>query len=359
MAGPQDDGKGISQTHRSTHRASLFQRPILSPASVEAEMPVGDELVGRGLEAVRDVLRELVRTPLNFLLIGKTGGGKDQFARVFHQASSRSGKPFHAVNCAAIPESLFESQLFGYRKGAFTGADGDRPGILEAAEGGFVLLNEITDVPLPIQAKLLQAIEEKIIWRVGDPKPRRIDVWIAAATNRTDLAELCDRGLFRGDLYHRLAQVVVHIPPLCERSEDIPDLLKHLVGKVADALGRHPIRFSPEAVKVLRGYSWPGNVRELQNLIRSLTLMNEGSSIGVDNLPESVRQKPSDPRRARITRDQLRRTLVEEEWNVSRAAARIGFSREHVHALSRRYGLARPAKSRSESTALKRSAKAV
>lgn len=281
---------------------------------------------------------------MSFLLSGPTGSGKDHFARAFHSASSRSDKPFYVVNCAAIPESLFESQLFGCRKGAYTGSDIDRAGILEAAQGGFVLLNEITDAPLAVQAKLLQAIDEKTIWRVGESSPRKIDVWIAAATNRTDMLKLCDHGLFRRDLYFRLARLVVSIPALCERLADIPELTDHLVRRVSVDLGRRPISFTPEALKALANHDWPGNVRELENLIHSLTLTSEGANVGIELIPKSMRRMGATERRQRITRAALRRMLIGHGWNVTWAAKAIGMSREHVHSLIRRYGLRRPAK---------------
>lgn len=344
MPGSQDANDAIAPVLRPTPliNPALRRRPLHDPVASFGH-PMGTELVGLGMEQARSLLRELVRTPVNFLLVGPTGAGKDQFARAFHRASSRCNRPFRVVNCAAIPELLFESQLFGCCKGAFTGAHTDRIGILEAAQGGFVLLNEITDAPLSVQAKLLQAIDERLVWRVGESTPRRIDVWIAAATNRTDLEDMCNQGLFRPDLYHRLAQVVVRMPPLCERAGDIPELLDHLVHRVSAEMGRGAISFSAEAKETLMNYTWPGNVRELENLVRSLTLTCEGFSIGVDSLPGNIRKKAAAAKRPRLMRDEIRRKLIEGKWNVTQTAALIGLSREHLHVLMRRYKLMRPA----------------
>ncbi len=351
MVGPQGGSPLNSQGLRSALEPAPPSQPKWPRPSPSCQAPIGAELIGRGLEGVRSLLRELILTPLNFLLVGPTGVGKDLFARAFHRASTRRRNPLQVVDCTTIPESLFESHLFGCRKGAYTGADRDIEGILEAANGGIVVLNEITDVPLSVQAKLRQSVEEKLIWRVGESRPRRIDIWIAAATNRTDLTTLCDEGRFRRDLYFRLARMEVRIPALRHRAADIPELVEHLTQKAALDMRRRPIGFTGAAMRVLMGHSWPGNVRELENLIHSLTLTSEGSTIGVDTLPESVQQKPAGSRSLTISRDKLRRALVEAGWNVTRAANRIGVSREYVHALTRRYSLVRPAKKYPESAA--------
>lgn len=342
--GPIDDA--VTLKPRTNGRSSSHPPPFRPPSPLASESILESDLLGRSLKEARNTLRELARSPMNFLLVGPTGAGKDQAARACHGASIRAHKPFIALNCAAIPDTLFESQLFGYLKGAFTGADCDRVGILEAAAGGFVLLNEITELPLHLQIKLLEAIEAKIIWRLGDPTPRRIDVWIGAATNRADVLDLCAKKEFRLDLYHRLARIVVQIPPLSQRVGDLPELLHHFTERVSRELGRRPITFKPDALKALMNHNWPGNVRELENLVHGLTLMNEGTAIGYEALPNSMKlasKVQGNP--IRITRDFLRLALLKGRWNVSRVAAVMGISRGHLHFLTRRYGLRRPAKS--------------
>lgn len=203
---------------------------------------------------------------LNVLLLGETGTGKDLVAKVIHENSPRRDKPFVAINCSAIPENLLEAELFGYRKGAFTGAIKDTPGKIEAAEGGTLFLDEIGDLPLPLQAKLLRFLEDRTFYRIGEEKERKADVRVIAATNR-NLSYMIDEGRFREDLYYRLAQILIELPPLRERKEDIPLLMEHFLRKANEEFGTNVQGFSKEALKEALSYRWKGNIRELKNVV--------------------------------------------------------------------------------------------
>lgn len=333
-------GHESTPVFRQTPNESTTSAPC--PHSPGLDLSQDGELIGRGLDPIRGILRELVRTPVTFLLSGPSGSGKDHLARAFHRLSSRSSAPFFAVNCAAIPDSLFESHLFGHKKGAFTGADSDRAGILESAQGGFVLLNEITDIPFSAQPKLLQVIEDKVMWRIGESTPRRVDVLIAAASNRTDLLAMTEDGQFRKDLYYRLSRIAIHLPPLCERIEDLPSLAEFFSFKASRELNRRPVRFSHAAMEVLKGFAWPGNVREFENLVHELTVTHEGETIEVELLPQRIKTKSESKPRHKITRTWLRRVLAQKAWNVTQAAESSGYSREHFYVLMRKHGICRP-----------------
>lgn len=226
-------------------------------------------------------IRLIVDSDVSVLLHGETGTGKDLLARAIHFSSKRRDKRFVSVNCAALPETLLESELFGAKRGAYTGADRDKPGLFEEADGGTFFLDEIGEMPNSIQAKLLRFLESKELTRLGDTKPRRIDVRIISATNR-DLSSEMERGAFRRDLFYRLTPVAFTLPPLHDRREDIPLLIEHFL-RDSQADGR--VQFSVEAMRILSAYNWPGNIRELENEIRKMVLLSEpGSVIGPERL---------------------------------------------------------------------------
>jgi two-component system response regulator AtoC len=229
-------------------------------------------------KAMRDVLElasRVARHPTTVLITGESGTGKEVLARAIHRMSPRSERSFTAINCAAIPEHLLESELFGHMRGAFTGATADRAGLFELAHEGTLLLDEIGDLPLDLQAKLLRALEEGEIRRVGGREPKRVDVRVIAATAKP-LEQAVERGEFRSDLFYRLNVVRLHLPPLRERPEDVPALLAHFARQAAQRLG-HPVSVTPTALAALASYSWPGNVRELRNAVeRAAVLGGEG-----------------------------------------------------------------------------------
>ncbi len=221
------------------------------------------------------------------LITGESGSGKELIARLLHERSPRAERPFVVVNCAAVPAALLESEFFGHRKGAFTGADYDRDGSFAAADGGTLFLDEIGEMPVEMQAKILRAIELGEIKAVGSDQPRRVDVRIISATNQ-NLAERVEAGEFRQDLFYRLNVVSIDLPPLRKRRSDIPVLAEHFLRRFAQEMGKPAARFSADALKALEAYAWPGNVRELENAVERAVMMAEGESIRPGDLPLEV-----------------------------------------------------------------------
>ncbi|HMM54002.1 MAG TPA: sigma 54-interacting transcriptional regulator [Candidatus Desulfobacillus sp.] len=248
--------------------------------------------VSPGFRAAYGLLKQAADSQIPVLLLGETGVGKDVFARCLHEMGPRAGQPFVAMNCAAIPQELVEAELFGVEKGAFTGAQSSRPGRFERASGGTLFLDEVGDLPLPAQAKLLRVLQEREIERLGDLKPRKVDVRVVAATN-ADLSRRVKEGSFRLDLYYRLNAYQVHIPPLRERKDDISPLSKAFLEKYA-TLHRKKLRgFTDKAKRALLSYNWPGNIRELQNVIeRSVILAPHGTRVEAEQLFLADRGEP-------------------------------------------------------------------
>jgi DNA-binding NtrC family response regulator len=255
-----------------------------------------DNLIGpgRAMTKVLDLARKVAPFDTGVLLTGESGTGKGLLARTIHHNSPRAEGPFISVNCAAIPETLLESELFGHKKGAFTGAHQDKPGFFAQAQGGTLLLDEIGELPLGLQVKLLEAVQEKRITPLGAAKPKQVDIRLLAATNR-DLAAEVDNGRFRQDLYFRLNVIQIHLPPLRERTEDIPPLAKHFLAKISARLAKPLAGIGQEAMARLTSYSWPGNVRELENVIERAVVMAEGEWIEPGDLPEQVGLKEDRP----------------------------------------------------------------
>ena len=239
--------------------------------------------VSRAMEQVFGVVRKVADTDATVLITGESGTGKELVAKAIHSLSSRRAAPFVAINCAAIPRDLLESELFGHVRGAFTGAVRDKPGKFQLAEGGTIFLDEVGDLPVDLQPKLLRALQEREIDPVGGAAARKIDVRVVAATN-SDMTEACAAGRFREDLYYRLAVIEVALPPLRARSEDIPLLVKHFSGR----FGASMVDFAPETLAALQGYAWPGNVRELENTVERLMIMRNGNLITREELPAKI-----------------------------------------------------------------------
>ena len=256
----------------------------------------GSEVIGQSkqMENVISTINRIADLDANVLLLGESGVGKSMFAKVIHQRSHRSGGPFIDINCAAIPENLLESELFGYEKGAFTGANaGGKVGLMELADGGTLLLDEISEIPVSLQAKLLTAIQEKRITRVGGTKPVNVDFRLIAASNR-QLDQYAAEGKFRMDLYYRLNVVNITIPPLRERKEDVIPLLEYYTAQFS-AKYNISRSFSPQAVDILTEYPWPGNVRELANVTERVIVTSSGSIIGAGDLPEEISKRRRSP----------------------------------------------------------------
>jgi DNA-binding NtrC family response regulator len=241
------------------------------------------------MQGIFRIIERVAAQPSTVLITGESGTGKELVAKALHHHSARASQPFIRINCAAIPKTLIESELFGHERGAFTGADSAKPGRFELADKGTLFLDEIGEIPVEMQVKLLRAIQESEFERVGGVKTLRVQVRLVAATNR-DLLECIEEGVFREDLYYRLNVVPIHLPPLRERREDIPVLADHFVAKYNARLHQNVQGLSPEAVVCLQGYRWPGNIRELENLIERMILFADGPVIEADALPAEVRE---------------------------------------------------------------------
>ncbi len=260
----------------------------------------GSELIGdsHATRQVRQLTAKVAPTNSTVLILGETGTGKELVARSLHDPSLRADMPFVAVNCGALPESLIESELFGHRKGAFTGADDQRVGLFEVAHGGTIFLDEIGELPKSMQAMLLRVLESGEIRRVGDNESFLIDVRAICATHR-DLNQMVAEGLFREDLLFRINTFEIRLPLLRERIDDIPPLAKHLLGRFIPSLRRGDMAFSPEALQILTLHHWPGNVRELANVIEHATILCDQLPITPDHLPHRFTSRPAEPSRPR------------------------------------------------------------
>ncbi|MEZ0343918.1 MAG: sigma 54-interacting transcriptional regulator [Caldimicrobium sp.] len=290
-------------------------------------------------------MKEIIKTALKVaptkatvLLRGESGTGKELLARAIHYASPRAKNPFVAINCAAIPETLLEAELFGYEKGAFTGAFTSKKGKFELADGGTIFLDEVGDLPLSLQGKLLRVIQEQAFERLGGTKTVKVDVRIIAATHR-NLEEMVERGEFREDLYWRLNVVPIFIPPLRERKKDIPLLVDYFIKKFNQIYGKD-IKIKPEALEILLDYPFPGNVRELENLIERLILLAEGQWIEEEALQRILKVKtviPSSPKKEgllkeleKIEKERILKVLEECNFNQSKAAKILGLTRRQL-----------------------------
>ncbi len=298
------------------------------------------------------VLERVADTPTTVLITGESGTGKELVARALHEHSTRRDKPFIKVNCAAIPKELIESELFGYERGAFTGAVSSKPGRFELAGAGTLFLDEIGEIPIEMQVKLLRALQESEFERVGGIKTIRVDVRLVAATNR-DLKKLIAAGTFREDLFYRLNVVPIRLPALRERAADIPLLVEHFLGKFNERLKKHVTGVEPEAMDILSAYPWPGNIRELENVIERAVLFCDTQTIREGDLPHEVRGAPISPTAhvtdvdlnaafsgegglkehvkvamSRLERDLVSRALAQTNGNVTHAARLLKISRK-------------------------------
>ncbi len=307
------------------------------------------------MERVFATIRKVADTRSTVLIQGESGTGKELAARAIHYNSPRREKPLVAVNCAAVPAHLIESEFFGFVRGAFTGADRTKKGLFEEADGSTIFLDEVSDLPLDLQAKLLRVLQEGEIRRLGDNVSRVVDVRVMAATNR-DLEAEVEAGAFREDLYYRLNVIPIVMPPLRERTDDIPLLAHHLMSKAAERHGRPVRRLSPEAEAVLVSQPWPGNVRQLENVIEQAVILAEGQVIGPGDLPQGLERSQSGltvvvPRDRtdlketvrRVTalteRQVIARVLQKENGNRTRTAEVLGVSRRSLLTKISQYGL--------------------
>ena len=359
----------------SLEKTVLVVRNAIRQRSLEAENRDLRARVDRRLTMVGESyamsqLREQIAmaAPTNgrVLILGDNGTGKELVARTVHALSHRRGGPFIEVNCAAIPEELIESELFGHARGAFTGAVSDRRGKFEAADGGTIFLDEIGDMSLKTQAKVLRALQEQVVEPVGSRQQIKVDVRVIAATNK-DLPAAIRSGQFREDLYFRLNVIPVFVPALRDRREDIPRLAEYFMSGFAQEYGRRPKAFEPAAVDLLQRYAWPGNVRELRNLIERLVIMAPGDSISdadlgflhADHEPpnataggDATPLQPLHEARDRFERDYILKALAQQHGNMSRTAEVLGVERSNLYRKMRAFGIAPGKKSEDEPAAI-------
>jgi two-component system response regulator AtoC len=302
-----------------------------------------DQIIGRSrpMQELFDILSRVAPTDSTVLITGESGTGKELVARAIHGYSPRCYCPFIAVSCGALPEPLLESELFGHEKGAFTGAEQSRKGRIEMAHGGTLFLDEIGEISAKTQVDLLRVLQEKKIQRLGGDKEISVDVRFIAATNRDLLVALKEQR-FREDLYYRLNVITIHLPPLRDRSEDIPLLVDHFVRKLCLELNREPVQIAPQAMKLFMNYSWPGNVRELENVIERALVIGSGKMLVPEDLPFGTgraleRELPESLRE--MERLHIRRILEKAGWNVSQTARRLEIDRQTLYNKIEKYGL--------------------
>lgn len=291
-------------------------------------------------------IEKIAPTRANVLLLGETGTGKELLARALHELSPRAKGPFVAINCAAIPDALLESELFGHERGAFTGAVKQTRGKIEYADGGTLMLDEVGDLPLPLQAKLLRFLQERVIERIGGRQPIAVDTRVVCATHR-DLPALIADSQFRQDLYYRISEVTVRIPPLREREDDALLIARALLAALGRESGKTRLHFAPDAIRALRAHSWPGNVRELENRLKRAVILCESDQVTardleLDPASDEPPDSPSlDLRQARelAERRTIQRALARADGNISIAAELLGVTRPTLYALVNRYGI--------------------
>ncbi len=344
-----------------TDRVLLTLRNALQHVSLESEnrqlrADLGDRyaIVGesRAIRAVLDTVAKVAPTPARVLIMGENGSGKELVARALHRASPRHDRPFVEVNCAAIPTELIESELFGHMKGSFTGAFADRVGKFELADSGTLFLDEVGDMSLAAQAKVLRALQEGVVTRIGATKPIQVDVRVIAATNKNVTEEIA-AGRFREDLFYRLNVVPITVPPLSQRREDIPLLVERFVAELAGHEGLPARRFADDAMELLQERDWPGNVRELRNAVERLLILTSGTVVTAVDVRRVLGQAPEptlgevgaaetfERFKAEAEKAFLLAKLAENDWNVSETARRLDMPRSNLYKKIEKYGLTR------------------
>ena len=337
---------------RAAEQARLRRRVVALEKKVGAQYSF-DSMIGKApsLEQAKKMAQQVALTEATVLLEGSTGAGKELFAQAIHYASPRCGKPFVAVNCSAFPKDLLESELFGYRKGAFTGAMADKKGLFEEASGGTLFLDEIGELETGAQAKLLRALETQEFTKLGDTKPTKVNVRIVAATNR-NLKQEAEAGRFRPDLYYRLSVVTIPVPPLSARPGDVPALVDYFARHFGAKLRQRPLELTPDALRALETYSWPGNVRELKNVLeRAAILTPPDRPLAVEDLPLEVQLAAlpngqpdaafeQDPRTLRnVEKQHVQRILLESHGNKAEAARVLGIAHTTLYRKIQEFGL--------------------
>jgi two-component system NtrC family response regulator len=329
--------------------ARAFHVHDLEAENRRLEQNGGGHVLGSIISAAPEMMKvaktieRVASADVSVMLLGASGTGKELLARAVHEKSGRKGE-FIAINCAAIPETLLEAELFGYERGAFTGAVKSNVGKIEMAEGGTLFLDEVGDIPLPLQVKLLRFLQERVIERIGGRQPIAVDTRIVCATHQ-DLEAMIAEGRFREDLYYRLAEIVVKIPSLAERPGDSVLLARHFVNRFGKELKTKVQSLSADALAAIDGYAWPGNVRELENRIKRAVIMADGKSVTADDLDlpgkAETAELPINLRAARETADRraIRQALSRTDNNISGAAKLLGISRPTLYDLIKQYQL--------------------
>ena len=314
-----------------------------------AAMAPGTDLIGQGptMHEVVELVKKVAASNASVVVTGESGTGKEVVARAIHGLSPRKDKPFVALNCSAIPATLIESELFGYERGAFTGAEQRRLGNFEMAHGGTLFLDEIGELPLEMQGKFLRVLEERRLRRLGGKGEVEVDVRVLCATNR-DLREETRAGRFREDLYFRLHVFTIRLPPLRDRKEDIPLLVQHFIGKFAGETGKHVHGATPAAMEVLQAYGWPGNIRELRNTVERAMILVDGDMIGEEHLPPDMRPRgggageaplrlPEGLRLKEVEKQYILSSLRRNRGNKARTADQLGISEKTLYNKLHRY----------------------
>ena len=350
---PLDMGRVLTIARNAVRMEALRREN----AQLKQQHFLEDEMIGstEGMNRIREIVEQSAPSDSRVMILGENGTGKELVARMIHTRSSRSGRPFVEVNCAAIPDNLIESELFGHEKGAFTGAVARRRGKFEAADGGTLFLDEVADMSLEAQAKVLRAVQEQTFERVGGEEPIHVNVRIVSATNK-DIRREVDEGRFREDLYFRLAVIPLSVPPLRERTEDLPSLIDYFLSRLESGRGetRKP-DFSPAAMALLADYSWPGNIRELKNFIERVTILVDESEVTGETAgfylgqtgsrPASGSSDPGyDGMKLNEARDLFEKRIIEHRleehgFNVARTAQALGVYPSNMHGKIRKHGI--------------------
>jgi len=290
----------------------------------------------KAMKPVFDYIEKTAAANITVLITGGSGTGKELVARAIHYFSARASAPFIPVNCGAIPEELLESELFGYLKGAFTGANETRAGFFQTADGGTIFLDEVSETSRSMQVKLLRVLQEREFFMVGSRRPQKTDIRVIAATNK-NLSELVKNKVFREDLYYRLAVVNIDIPPLREREDDVLFLVNHFLHKYSEELGKAKLQISDGVIRAIKKYKWPGNVRELENIIHRLVVLSDGDTIDIHHLPSFMkaqipgRKLPVNMDLHTLEREHIFRVLKNVDNNQTKAAEILGISRRTLN----------------------------
>ena len=350
---PLDMGRVLTIARNAVRMEALRREN----AQLKQQQFLEDEMIGstEGMNRIREIVEQSAPSDSRVMILGENGTGKELVARMIHTRSSRSGRPFVEVNCAAIPDNLIESELFGHEKGAFTGAVARRRGKFEAADGGTLFLDEVADMSLEAQAKVLRAVQEQTFERVGGEEPIQVDVRIVSATNK-DIRREVDEGRFREDLYFRLAVIPLSVPPLRDRTEDLPSLIDYFLNRLESGRGEtdRPV-FSEAAMSLLADYSWPGNIRELKNFIERVTILVDESEVTGETAgfylgqtgsrPASGSSDPGyDGMKLNEARDLFEKRIIENRleengFNVARTAQALGVYPSNLHGKIKKHGI--------------------